>query len=49
MSGLVLRLMIRAKVIIAFALILCDTICLRLFPVQRSDRVNAATATLQVG
>src|ERR1700755_254438 len=47
MSGLLTRFSIRAKLIMAFALILCGTISLGLFAVQRLNRVSASAADLR--
>jgi hypothetical protein len=49
MSGLVSRLSIRAKVIVACALIPCGTVGPDLLPVQRLDSVIAMAADLRVG
>jgi methyl-accepting chemotaxis protein len=47
MSGLFSRFSIRAKLITAFALVLCGTVGLGLFAVQRLDAVSATAADLR--
>src|SRR6266568_3466089 len=47
MSGLLSRISIRSKLIAVFALILCGTVGLGLFAVQRLDGVNAAATDLR--
>jgi methyl-accepting chemotaxis protein len=47
MSGLLSHLSIRSKLIVVFALVLCGTVGLGLFAVQRLDGVNGAAADLR--
>ena len=47
MSGLLSRFSIRAKLITAFTVVLCGTISLGRFAIQRLDGVNAAAAELR--